>query len=69
MIEPANDCFDLQTKRLFGDTAYGSAEMLGWLVHGRKPTPTFRIRLRAFVANATVELRATTIVAAGARLT
>jgi hypothetical protein len=32
MIERAKDRFDLRPKRLLGDSAYGSAEMLGWLV-------------------------------------
>ena len=39
MIERANDRFDLQPERLVGDTAYGSAEMLDWLVHGRGIAP------------------------------
>src|SRR5882757_6789074 len=33
MIERAMNRFDLYPARLMGDTAYGSAEMLGWLVH------------------------------------
>jgi transposase len=33
MIERAKERFDLYPKRLLGDSAYGSAEMLGWLVH------------------------------------
>ena len=33
MIERAIDCFDLYPARLLGDSAYGSAEMLGWLVY------------------------------------
>jgi transposase len=32
MIERARDRFDLRPKRLLGDSAYGSAEMVGWLV-------------------------------------
>ncbi len=32
MIGRARDCFNLRPKRLLGDSAYGSAEMLGWLV-------------------------------------
>jgi len=36
------DRFDLYPARLLGDSAYGSAEMLGWLVyeHGIAPQPT-----------------------------
>ena len=33
MIERSIDRFDLYPGRLIGDSAYGSAEMLGWLVH------------------------------------
>ena len=33
MIERANDRFGLYPERLAGDSAYGSAEMLNWLVH------------------------------------
>ena len=33
MIERAKERFDLYPARLLGDSAYGSAEMLGWLVH------------------------------------
>jgi transposase len=33
MIERAMERFDLYPSRLLGDSAYGSAEMLGWLVH------------------------------------
>lgn len=33
MIERACERFDLYPERLAGDSAYGSAEMLGWLVH------------------------------------
>jgi transposase len=33
MIERAKERFNLYPKRLLGDSAYGSAEMLGWLVH------------------------------------
>src|SRR5882757_6321848 len=33
MIERAMNRFDLYPARLMGDSAYGSAEMLGWLVH------------------------------------
>jgi transposase len=42
MIERALDRFDLYPARLMGDSAYGSAEMLGWLVyeHGIEPHVT-----------------------------
>jgi transposase len=42
MIERAIDRFDLHPARLLGDSAYGSAEMLGWLVddHGIAPHVT-----------------------------
>jgi transposase len=33
MVERSIACFDLYPERLIGDTAYGSAEMLNWLVH------------------------------------
>src|ERR1700756_519235 len=33
MVERSLDCFDLSPAKLIGDTAYGSAEMLNWLVH------------------------------------
>src|SRR5207237_7038638 len=42
MIERAMERFDLHPARLMGDSAYGSAEMLGWLVdeHGIAPHVT-----------------------------
>src|ERR1700677_5153068 len=42
MIERSLDRFDLYPARLLGDSAYGSAEMLGWLVyeHGIEPHVT-----------------------------
>src|SRR5690348_5888090 len=42
MIERSIDRFDLYPARLLGDSAYGSAEMLGWLVyeHGIEPHVT-----------------------------
>jgi transposase len=42
MIERSMDRFDLYPARLMGDSAYGSAEMLGWLVyeHGIEPHVT-----------------------------
>ena len=33
MIERSMERFDLYPAKLMGDSAYGSAEMLGWLVH------------------------------------
>src|SRR6266481_8253350 len=42
MIERSMEPFDLYPARLLGDSAYGSAEMLGWLVyeHGIEPHVT-----------------------------
>src|SRR5262245_31920656 len=42
MIERAMERFDLYPAKLMGDSAYGSAEMLGWLVyeHGIEPHVT-----------------------------
>lgn len=39
MIERSMERFDLHPARLIGDTAYGSAEMLNWLVHERGIEP------------------------------
>jgi hypothetical protein len=39
MIERALEHFDLYPERLIGDTVYGSAEMLNWLVHERGVEP------------------------------
>ena len=39
MIERIEQRFDLSPERLAGDAAYGSAEMLGWLVHERGIEP------------------------------
>lgn len=39
MIERAQQCFGLYPERLAADTAYGSAEMLSWLVHERGIEP------------------------------
>lgn len=39
MIVRARECFDLYPERLAGDSAYGSAEMLGWLVYDRGIEP------------------------------
>ena len=39
MIDRAQDRFDLYPERLAADSAYGSAEMLAWLVHERGIEP------------------------------
>src|SRR3982751_4160036 len=39
MVERSITRFDLYPERLIGDTAYGSAEMLNWLVHERGIEP------------------------------
>src|SRR5438876_258795 len=39
MIERSLEHFDLDPERLIGDTAYGLAEMLNWLVHERGIEP------------------------------
>ena len=39
MIERTQDRFGLYPERLAADTAYGSAEMLDWLVHERGIEP------------------------------
>jgi len=39
MLERAKDRFDLHPSRLIGDSAYGSAEMLGWLVEQQRIEP------------------------------
>ena len=39
MIDHTKERFRLKPKYLIGDTGYGSAEMLGWLVEERKITP------------------------------
>src|SRR5438132_14436881 len=39
MIERSLESFALDPERLIGDTAYGSAEMLNWLVHDRGIEP------------------------------
>src|SRR5262245_51627465 len=39
MIERSVEHFDLYPERLIGDSAYGSAEMLNWLVHDRGIEP------------------------------
>src|SRR5436190_769067 len=42
MIERSLDYFDLYPAKLIGDTAYGSAEMLNWLVHEQGSSRTSR---------------------------
>ncbi len=47
MIERSLEHFDLYPERLIGDSAYGSAEMLNWLVHDQanpeaRPAPIAR---------------------------
>ncbi len=39
MVERSLERFELYPERLIGDTAYGSAEMLDWLVHDRGIEP------------------------------
>ena len=39
MIKRTADCFGIEPERLAGDTGYGSAEMLGWLVEERGIEP------------------------------
>jgi hypothetical protein len=39
MIDRIEERFDLKPKRLIGDTAYGSAAMLGWLVDEKQIEP------------------------------
>jgi hypothetical protein len=39
MLEHTSECFGLKPERLAGDSAYGSAEMLHWLVEEQKLEP------------------------------
>ena len=39
MLNRVDERFDLYPERLAADSAYGSAEMLGWLVHERGIEP------------------------------
>lgn len=39
MIDRVEERFEMKPKRLIGDTAYGSAEMLGWLVEEKEILP------------------------------
>jgi len=43
MVERANNRLGLYPERLVGDTAYGSAEMLDWLVHEQGIEPHIRV--------------------------
>ena len=74
MIERSLDRFDLYPARLLGDSAYGSAEMLGWLVyeHGIEPHVTVSISrpVRTAPSHATTSpttMSATSIIAPPAR--
>jgi len=42
MVDRVEERFDLKPKRLIGDTAYGSAPLLNWMVEEKKIEPTFR---------------------------
>ncbi len=46
MVERVEQRFDFNPERLAGDTAYGSAEMLNWLVHERGIEPHISQRKR-----------------------
>jgi hypothetical protein len=39
MLERVEERFDLKPARLIGDTAYGAAPMLGWLVDEKQIAP------------------------------
>jgi hypothetical protein len=39
MIERVEERLALKTKKLIGDTAYGAAEMLGWMVNEKSIEP------------------------------
>jgi hypothetical protein len=39
MIDRVEERFDLKPKRLVGDTAYGTAPMLGWMVEDKQIDP------------------------------
>lgn len=39
MIERVKDRFGIETKKLIGDTAYGTAKFLGWMVNEAKIEP------------------------------
>ncbi len=44
MVERSLERFDLYPSRLLGDSGYGSAEMLGWLVYARDQAPRDGVR-------------------------
>jgi DDE family transposase len=44
MIDRTEQCFDLKSKRLAADTAYGTGKFLGWLVKDKKITPHIPVR-------------------------
>jgi hypothetical protein len=39
MIDQIEEHFDMKPKRLVGDTAYGAAEILGWMVNDKQIVP------------------------------
>ena len=43
MIERVKERFDLKPERLIGDTAYGSAELQGWMVDDKGIAPHVRV--------------------------
>ena len=43
MVERSLDGFALYPEKLIGDTAYGNAEMLNWLVHERGIEPDISV--------------------------
>ena len=43
MIERVEERFDLKPERLIGDMAYGSAELLGWMVNEKGIEPHVRL--------------------------
>ena len=57
MIERSMACFDLYPERLIGDSAYGSAEMLNWLVHEQGIEPHIPVVDKSQRADATFSRR------------
>jgi hypothetical protein len=53
MIQRSLERFDLYPSRLLGDSAYGSAAMLGWLVSGPR---TFCVRTRLFAPTVSLQM-------------
>ena len=49
MIERSIDRFGLYPARLMGDSAYGSDDMLGWLVHEHGIEPHVTVPLHAAI--------------------